>query len=86
MGVCGQRAEGRRNGPSASEVPARTENVEEGMKVDKIEPPGQAQEQGFLDGEFALPCTKRGAQTLPHRGGRRASCEQYEAILREIVV
>lgn len=55
------------------------------MKVDKIEPIDRRRSKVFLDGEFAFALYSRELRHYRIEEGGELSCEQYEAILREIV-
>ena len=55
------------------------------MKVDKIEPIDRRRSKVFLDGEFAFALYSGELRHYRIEEGGELSCEQYEAILREIV-
>ena len=55
------------------------------MKVDKIEPIDRRRSKVFLDGEVAFALYSGELRHYRIEEGGELSCEQYEAILREIV-
>ena len=55
------------------------------MKIDKIEPIDRRRSKVFLDGEFAFALYNGELRHFRIEEGGELSCEQYEAILREIV-
>ncbi len=55
------------------------------MKIDKIEPIDRRRSRVFLDGEFAFALYNGELRHCRIEEGGELSCEQYEAILHEIV-